>query len=475
MDFVVLGLGWGDEGKGRVVDYLAKNADFVVRFQGGANSGHTLHIQGGGKWVCHALPDGILQEKSINIISQGVALDLDQFFLESDELRVMGVVIDDRLFVSHRATVVLTRDKVMDFLADNNGSTKKGIRFCYERHARPRHNIRVEDLYATIDSQGRVSTPTIEEFVRKSIEEYAQVLTPQLESEITRLKNSIRDESANNRLSAAEKLLEQIKPENEMRRLMEQAEKLRPHVRDTGLMIKTAVRNNKSILYAGAQAVLLSRDVGPGDDLTSSVASGAALFSDIGYTYSKKEQERLVRLGVVKHLITRVGRKGHGFPSHDETGLGHLREKGDEKGATTGRLREMGHPDAVATAYAIETAGVDGIIYTKADLVDGQAFPARIAISYHTADGKTYERMPTKRSIFDTEHLKAKYLELPGWSGVSETRDYDRLPEEFRGFLKYFSEIISGKVGREVPIVGISTSPRREDFIPMFEKLNGHK
>lgn len=475
MDFVVLGLGWGDEGKGRVVDYLAKDADLVVRFQGGANSGHTLHVPGGEKWVCHALPDGILQERAINIISQGVALDLDQFFIESDELRAMGIVIDDRLFVSHRASIILTRDKVMDFLADNNGSTKKGIRFCYERQSRPRHNIRVEDLYANVDSEGRVSNPTIEEFVKKTIDEYALVLIPLLEAEITRVKELTNDGESQKRLLAAEKLLEQIRPENETKRLLELAERLRPHVRDTGLMIKKAVKNNKNIVYAGAQAVLLSRDVGPGDDLTSSISSGAALFADIGYTYSKKEQERLVRLGVIKHLITRVGRKGHGFPSKDETGLGHLREKGDEKGATTGRLREMGHPDAVATAYSIETSGVDGIIYTKADLVDGQAFPAKIAVSYQTPDGKVFDRMPTKRSIFDNELLKAKYLELPGWKGVGETRDYDRLPEEFRGFLKYFSEIISGKVGREVPIVGISTSPRREDFIPLFERLNGKK
>lgn len=466
-DYVVLGLQWGDEGKGRVVDKLANNADVVVRYQGGANSGHTLWVKGE-KWVCHTLPDGILRDLP-NLITRGVALDLHQLFAEGDELASKGVRVYDKLKVSHAATVVLARDKAMETLAEENGSTKRGIRFAYERHSRPRHNLLVQDFYRKVSSDGSVADPYIPDFAMKVLSEYAGELIPKLRAELERIKGGI-GENIEKRISLLESQIEALNPENELRRLLEQADRLRPVVIDTGLLIRDAVRGDKRILYAGAQAVLLSRECGPGDDLTASLASGAGLFADIGYHYSRKEQERLVRLGVVKHLPTRVGRAGHGFPTRDQSLDEKFAVKGSEFGATTGRKRELGHPDAVAVAYAIEKSGVDGIVYTKADLVDGEP-KVHVAVSYSSHDGVVFERMPTKRTIFDGDNLKPQYLILPGWDGVMGVKTYDQLPLEFKMYLAAFSEAVSSKVGRSIPIVGISTSPDREDFIDLRDRL----
>ncbi|HLD02090.1 MAG TPA: adenylosuccinate synthetase [Candidatus Nanoarchaeia archaeon] len=467
-DYVVLGMQWGDEGKGRVVDKIANNADVVVRYQGGANSGHTLWVKGE-KWVCHTLPDGILRNLP-NLITRGVVLDLHQLFAEGDELTSKGVKAYERLNVSHAATIVLARDKAMETLAEENGSTKRGIRFAYERHARPRHNLLVQDFYRKVSSDGSVADPYVPDFAMKIFSEYADDLIPKLNAQLERLRAMKPDEGLEKRIKLIESQIEALNPENEARRLLEQAERLMPLVIDTGLMIRDAVRSDKRILYAGAQAVLLSRECGPGDDLTASLSSGAGLFADIGYPYSRKEQERLVRLGVVKHLPTRVGRAGHGFPTKDLDLDKKFAVKGNEFGATTGRNRELGHPDAVAVAYAIEKSGVDGIVYTKADLVDGE-LDARIAVKYSLADGTVFERMPTKRTVFDGTNLHPEYLTLPGWDNVRGVKNYDELPIEFKMYLAAFSEAVSSKVGRHIPILGISTSPDREDFIDLLDRL----
>ncbi len=488
-DTIFLGAYRGDEGKAKAVDDRAESADMVVKFQGGANSGHTVN----GEWeyqprvftpldfTCHAMPDGVLRPRVTNIVSQGVAFDAEQFLLEAEQLTKMGIPLQGRVFVSNRAGVVLTRDIVEDFLSDGNGSTQRGIRFFYERAARPRHRVLMEDVYEGINEDGEVFGPQLDNYALTAIAEYAEKLGPRLEAEIislplriNRLKSEGNDQGAEKlerRLIRGMELRERLKPENEIRRILEQADRLIPFVRNTGRLIRDAVKSDRTIVYAGSQSIHLAKDAGAGSDLTASSSSGMAFYSDIGYTYTRREAERLMRIGVLKHLPTVVGRAGHGFPTKDEEMLGHLRVKGREFGATTGRLREMGHPDAVAAAYAAEVAGLDGFFYTKADLVDGEKFPAKIAIAYRSRDGIRFEMVPTKRSIFDGDNLTPIYEEMPGWDGVGGKRSYNELPAEFKNFLERFERIVELKVGREVPIVGISTSPRRGDVIFRWERI----
>ncbi|MEK6918800.1 MAG: adenylosuccinate synthetase [Nanoarchaeota archaeon] len=477
-DWQLIGAEWGDEGKGRGVQNIVRNQNIkhVAKYQGGANSGHTQYIKEDIKIALHMLPDGVTETGTFNYLTQGVALDLVQTFKEIDELKGHKISLDGRLFISHRATVVMAGDVVSDFLSDGNGSTAKGIRYCYGRQSRPRLNIRVEDLYGKVGNDGKLSEPRISQHLERFLRTYEGDLAQRLELEIERLKElrSSSDEKTKieRRLERGIKLREELRSENEATRLLRQADRLLPYVADTTKMLEDVVNGDREgILYDGSQAALLDKDSGPGDDLTSSSSSGAALFANLGFSYNNRQMGRLIRIGVVKHLPTRVGRAGHGFPTRDEKLETALREKGDERGATTGRPREMGHPDAVAVAYAVRISGIDGLFYTKADLVDGQG-EQKIAIAYKDDDtGVVYPRMITHREIFDSTRLKPIFETHSGWDKLQGARKEEDTPESFKRFLGRYTDIISEKVNRYVPIVAISTSPKSEDFIDLLDRL----
>jgi adenylosuccinate synthase len=418
---VVIGTQWGDEGKGKVVDWLTDHSQGVVRFQGGHNAGHTLVI-GGKKTVLHLVPSGILRADVSCYIGNGVVLSPTALMDEIDELERAGVSVRGRLWISEACPLILPFHAALDVARESSqgdkkiGTTGRGIGPAYEDKV-ARRAIRVRDLLVP------------ERFAAKLeplIDYYNFLLTQRLGAKAVDGAR-IRDDA------------------------MAIAPRIAPLVADVARELYDANHAGRNLLFEGAQGTLLDVDHGTYPYVTSSncVAGAACAGAGIG-----PHMLHYV-LGITKAYTTRVG--SGPFPTELENATGELlRTRGAEFGATTGRPRRCGWFDAAALRRAIQINGVTGLCITKLDVLDGMD-EVSVCTGYRI-DGKLYDLLPFGAE--DTERCEPVYRNFPGWKDSTVgIRDFDRLPANARSYLQYIEEICG------VPVAMISTGADRDDTI----------
>jgi len=417
---VVVGAQWGDEGKGKLVDVLAERADLVVRYQGGANAGHTVNT-GAGEFVLHQIPSGILQG-AVCIVGNGVVLDPEQLFAELDALAARGVRTEQKLHVSDRAHLTLPYHKLLDRARekrDKIGTTGRGIGPTYEDKY-GRRGIRVGDLRNLARAQ---------ELVRVRVEAANEVL------------GLLAGAGGGERANAEEhvRLLERLAP------------RLLPLAVDAGRVVWEALERGESVLLEGAQGALLDVDHGTYPYVTSSntTAGGAAVGVGIGPTAIDAV------LGVVKAYTTRVGNgplPTEGAPEVAE----RIRELGGEFGATTGRPRRCGWFDAVVVRYAVRINGLTGLAVTKLDVLDTFA-EIPVCVGYRL-DGDTIDSMPA--DLERSERVEPIYETLQGWQkGLGGVRRLAELPAAARAYVDRLQDLAGA------PVRYVSVGTRRDQII----------
>jgi adenylosuccinate synthase len=414
---VVVGAQWGDEGKGKVVDVLAERADMVVRYQGGANAGHTVHTAAG-EFVLHQIPSGILQG-AVCVVGNGVVLDPETFFTELDALSSRGIKLEHKLFVSDRAHLTLPFHKLLDQARERReriGTTGRGIGPTYEDKY-GRRGLRVGDLRQLARAQERVT------------------------ERVTAANQMLQ------LLGAAERA-----DEREHRELLARlAPRLLPLAVDSGRAVYDALQRGDSVLLEGAQGALLDVDHGTYPYVTSSntTAGGAAVGAGIGPTAIDAV------LGVVKAYTTRVGNGP--LPTEAEPATAErIRTLGGEFGATTGRPRRCGWFDAVVVRYAVRVNGLSGLAVTKLDVLDSFA-EIPVAVGY-LLDGEAMDGMPADLERMD--RVQPVYETLPGWEKpTSEVRRLADLPAAARAYLDRLQDL------SHAPIRYVSVGSRRDQII----------
>jgi adenylosuccinate synthase len=409
---VLVGAQWGDEGKGKATDLLGSRVDYCVRYQGGNNAGHTVVI-GDRKFALHLLPSGILTPEVIPVIGNGVVIDVAVLFEEIDGLEAQGINTSN-LLISANAHLItpyhVTLDKVTERFLGNSkiGTTGRGIGPSYADKT-SRLGIRVQDLFD-------------EKILRAKIE--GSLLS----------KNQVLVKVFNRRAVTVDEVVEN---------LMEHAERLRPYVADTSLLLNRALAENKVVLLEGGQGTLLDVDHGTYPFVTSSnpTAGGACAGSGIGPTKITGV------VGILKAYTTRVG--SGPFPTEllDEDGE-KLRTIGGERGVTTGRPRRCGWFDAPIARYATRINGLTDIFLTKLDVLTGwEKIPVCVA---YEIDGKRTEELPMTQTEF--HHAKPIYEMLPGWTeDISGAKTLEDLPANARSYIKYLEEIS----GTPISAVGV--------------------
>jgi adenylosuccinate synthase len=418
---VVIGTQWGDEGKGKVVDWLTPHAQGVVRFQGGHNAGHTLVI-GGHKTVLHLIPSGILHPGVTCYIGNGVVLSPQALLEEMDELARAGVELDGRVRISEACPLILPYHAALDVAreaargAGKIGTTGRGIGPAYEDKV-ARRAIRLQDLLVPDRFAAKLA---------ELLEYHNFVLTKHLNAPAVDFVR-IRDEA------------------------LAMAPRLAPMVTDVPRALYEANRAGKNLLFEGAQGALLDIDHGTYPYVTSSncVAGAAAAGAGVG------PQMLHYVLGITKAYTTRVG--SGPFPTELEDGTGErLRARGNEFGATTGRPRRCGWFDAAALKRSIQINGVSGLCVTKLDVLDGMD-ELKVCVGY-TIDGEFSDLLPAGAD--DTARCQPVYEDLPGWEASTVgVRRFEDLPAAARAYLDRI-EAICG-----VTIDLISTGPDREETI----------
>ena len=422
---VVVGAQWGDEGKGKIVDVLAERADLVVRYQGGANAGHTVDTGEGKSFVLHQIPSGILQG-AVCVVGNGVVLDPEQLFAELDALAGRGVRTEHKLHVSDRAHLTLPYHKLLDRAREKHekiGTTGRGIGPTYEDKY-GRRGLRVGDLRNLTRAQ---------ELVRARVEAANQML-----GMLAGGSGALKDTE---RASAEEHahLLERLAP------------RLLPLAVDAGRVVWEALARGESVLLEGAQGALLDVDHGTYPYVTSSntTAGGAAVGVGIGPTAIDAV------LGVVKAYTTRVGNGP--LPTEAEPAMAQrIRELGGEFGATTGRPRRCGWFDAVVVRYAVRINGLTGLAVTKLDVLDTFA-EIPVGVGY-TLDGEIIDSMPA--DVETIGRVQPIYETVPGWQkplkGVRRLAD---LPPAARAYVDRLQDLAGA------PVRYVSVGTRRDQII----------
>ena len=426
---VVVGAQWGDEGKGKIVDVLAERADLVVRYQGGANAGHTVDTgEGGGEFVLHQIPSGILQG-AVCVVGNGVVLDPEQLFAELDALTARGVRTEHKLHVSDRAHLTLPYHKLLDRAREKQekiGTTGRGIGPTYEDKY-GRRGIRVGDLRNLARAQ---------ELVRARAEAANQMLT--LLGEQGRGSGALKD-------------MERASADEHVELLARLAPRLLPLAVDSGRVVWEALERGESVLLEGAQGALLDVDHGTYPYVTSSntTAGGAATGVGIGPTAIDAV------LGVVKAYTTRVGNGP--LPTEAEPGVAErIRELGGEFGATTGRPRRCGWFDAVVVRYAVRVNGLTGLAVTKLDVLDTFA-EIPVGVGYRL-DGETIDSMPA--DVETIGRVEPMYEQVPGWQRpVTEARRLADLPPAARAYVDRLQDLAGA------PVRYVSVGTRRDQII----------
>jgi adenylosuccinate synthase len=417
---IVLGTQWGDEGKGKATDYLADRMDFVVRYQGGNNAGHTV-IAEGRELRLHLIPSGILYDHIRSVIADGVVVDPGVLLEEMDQLAAIGVDCS-RLLISGNAHLImpyhLELEKVTERFLGNNalGTTKRGIGPTYGDKA-ARIGLRVQDL-----------------FDEKIFREKLDV--------VLREKNLILTKVYNRLPLDAERIVEDY---------MGYRERLAPHVADTSKLLDQGLRDGKNVLLEGAQGTMLDLDHGTYPFVTSSNPIAGAALSSAGI--GPKDVERVI--GITKAYVTRVG--AGPFPTEDLGPDGdRLGDVGAEFGVTTGRRRRCGWFDAVVVRYAARLNGLTELFVTKLDVLSG--FPTLKVCTGYRAEGELYDDFPPHQSLFHA--AEPVYEELEGWDeDLGEARSIDDLPGAARKYLDRLQELA------QVPVGVVSVGPAREQSL----------
>ena len=419
----VFGAQWGDEGKGKIIDRLAREADMIVRYQGGANAGHTVVVDGD-KHVLHLVPSGILHTGKVNVIAGGVAVDPLVLLEELDELAARGIeVTPDRLLLSSSAHVIFGFHRKIDGLAERwrgdgrIGTTGRGIGPAYADKA-ARTGIRIVDL---VDG----------------------------DRFRTRLASSLLEKNA---------LIERVHGEEPFHidevyeRYVEVGRRLAPFAVDTGAAIRKAYSSGRQVLFEGAQGTMLDIDHGTYPYVTSSNTGVAGIGAGAGFPPNRIDDA----YGIAKAYCTRVGEGP--FPSEDHGEEGEkLRAEGNEYGATTGRPRRCGWFDAVAVRYALDLNGATGLVVTNLDVLS--AFEEVKVVTGYRLDGETIDEYPAARAEWgDLDVVKET---RPGWNtDISNMRVYEDLPGATRDYVERLEELCG------IPIVMLSVGPDREQVIP---------
>ncbi|MDE2774241.1 MAG: adenylosuccinate synthase [Gemmatimonadota bacterium] len=414
---VVAGCQWGDEGKGKIVDVLAQDVDVVARYQGGANAGHTVQV-GERAFILHQIPSGILHPGKRCLIGNGVVLDVLQFFEEYDALAARGIELDGRVGVSARAHLLLPYHKALDRASEDRatqkiGTTGRGIGPAYEEKA-GRRGVRVADLCCR---------ERVEERVREGLGRALEFIA-----------------------AGGDDL------QRDVRRSLEAGERLLPLATDTGAEITEALATGKRVLLEGAQGTALDLDHGTYPFVTSSntTAGGAGTGVGVGPTAIDAV------VGVVKAYTTRVGNGPlpTGFdPEMDR----HVRDLGDEYGATTGRPRRCGWFDAVLARYSARVNGLTALAVTKLDVLDTLPEIA-IATEYSTDRGGSTSNFPA--DTWSLETVSPRYETLPGWrSDTSGAKRLADLPRNARAYLDRIEELTGA------PITMVSVGTRRNQVV----------
>jgi len=419
---VVLGAQWGDEGKGRVVDYFAEQADFVVRYQGGNNAGHTI-VVGDQKLALSLIPSGILYPNCTPVIASGTVID-PKVLIEEMEMAAARQLDPSRVKLSSNAHLIMPYHRKLDaaierYLGKNQiGTTKKGIGPAYtDKYAR--FGIRVQDLF---------DPKIFQEKVEAALEE----------------KNKILPRVYNTLPMDAVEIIEEYTG---------YADRLRPHVTDTSLLLWNALRAGRQVLFEGAQGTLLDIDHGTYPFVTSSnpTAGGAAVGSGIG----PRALDEII--GVAKAYISRVGTGPFPTELHDETG-DRMIELGGEYGTVTGRRRRCGWLDLVALEYAHRVNTFTSLFLTKLDILS--AFDTIKVATAYLSGGERYDTFPSQQSVL--YHCEPVYEELPGWkTDITAVRRYDDLPKEARSYIEYIQDKV------EVPIGWVSVGPERSQLVSL--------
>ncbi|HUF14233.1 MAG TPA: adenylosuccinate synthase [Longimicrobiales bacterium] len=412
---VVVGSQWGDEGKGKVVDVLAEEANVVARYQGGANAGHTIHV-GGEQFVLHQIPSGILYGDKRCLLGNGVVLDLEQFFAEVDALRARGIDAEERIGISSRAHLLLDYHKRVDQAREAGlgvgkiGTTGKGIGPAYEDKI-ARRGVRVSDL--RVPDRAR-------ELIRAAAEQANRSIVAAGEAPVS-----------------AEEMAE---------RVLGVRERLLARTVDVGGEIDDALRAGRRVLLEGAQGALLDVDHGTYPFVTSSSTTAAGAASGVGIGPTRID----AALGVVKAYTTRVG--SGPLPTELLGAEGErLRELGGEYGATTGRPRRCGWFDAVVVRYSARVNGLTGLALTKLDVLD-TFDELRIATGYRAAGG-ALDSFPADLPLL--EEVEPVYETLPGWNrSTADVRSIEDLPAEARRYIARIEEL----TGVSVWYVSVGTS-----------------
>jgi adenylosuccinate synthase len=418
----IIGAQWGDEGKGKVTDLLAEQADVVIRFQGGNNAGHTIVRENGDLFKFHLIPSGILHPGKLCLIGNGVVVDPRVMTDELDGLRRRGIDTSG-LRISANAHLIMPYHMLLDQAGEARlgklqiGTTRRGIGPCYADKA-ARLGIRMQDL--------------LDEKILK------QKIYAAMEPKRLSLRPYEKD------------------PELDLHAMTEEyrtfGHRLEPYIADTQHIVWDAISEGRTVVFEGAQGTLLDIDHGTYPFVTSSnpVAGEACVGAGVG------PKDITDVWGVAKAYVTRVG--SGPFPTElDDEAAARMREAGGEFGTTTGRPRRCGWLDLVALRYAARVNGLTALVMTKLDVLTG-IDPLRVAVRYLGPEGSTFDEFPYHQSI--VHKAEGEYEELPGWhEDITGVRRLDDLPAAARGYLRFVSE----QVG--VPIAMVGVGPGRHQVI----------
>jgi len=425
---VVLGMQWGDEGKGKIVDLITPSFDAVARYQGGPNAGHTVYVKGK-KIILHLIPSGILHKNKLCLIGNGVVFNPKSFLIEMDKLREFGVENFDNIVISKNAHLILPYHFEIEGLSEERmgdkkiGTTLRGIGPAYVDKMN-RCGVKVGDL---------LNEDVLKEKIELNVTEKNEYLThfgkPQLDAD------AIFSE------------------------FMEYASQIRMYIKDVSYLLNEKIREGHSILFEGAQGTLLDIDHGTYPFVTASNPTIGGVCTGLGVSPFDIDAV----FGISKAYNTRVG--SGPFPTEilGETG-NYLREKGSEFGATTGRPRRCGWYDAVAAAYAVRLNGIRKIILTKADVLDGLE-ELKICEGYKYKGG-LFPSFPTEKWIL--EQVEPQYRTVKGWKeSIDSIQDFALLPQAFKDYIANIEDLIQAEVAI------ISTGKDRHKTIFRDEKLEG--
>ncbi|PRY58207.1 adenylosuccinate synthetase [Knoellia remsis] len=422
---VLVGAQWGDEGKGKATDLMGEDVDYVVKFNGGNNAGHTVVIEGEDgqreKYALHLLPSGILTPSVTPVIGNGVVVDLEVLFQELDGLEARGVDTS-KLLISANAHVIApynrTLDKVTErFLGKRKiGTTGRGIGPTYADKMN-RVGIRIQDIF----DEG--------------------ILRQKVEAALA-FKNQVLVKIYNTRAAEVDRVVEE---------LLSYADRLRPMVADTALELEKALNDDKNVLLEAGQATLLDVDHGTYPFVTSSSATAGGACTGSGIPPTRVSRV----IAILKAYTTRVGEGPFPTELFDDFGE-HLRKVGAEYGTTTGRPRRCGWLDVVIGRYATRINGVTDFVITKLDVLTGlETVPICVA---YDVDGVRHDEMPVDQSDF--HHATPIYEELPGWwEDISGARTFEELPENAQKYVLRVEELIGARVS------AIGVGPGRHEII----------